>query len=155
MARDYTMSFRKSDLRKPEVVEKALEGPVEIVVDVQTSLVLLPLQRHENTEQIRRLTQTYLATIAALGHDDVSPLILGDVGFIADWPPDERAAFAVGFGEALAESLRTNDPAPALGYVRIMGTRRPSIERPSTPWDPEEHNALLPERVRAAAPPRR
>jgi hypothetical protein len=154
MSTDPTVTYRKSDLRKPEVVEKALEGPVEIFVDVKTSLTLIASELLVQSEQIRRLTQTYLAMTAALAQDDVSPLMLGDVGYIADWPPERRSAFAVGFGEALAESLRTNDPTPALGYVKVMATNRASIERPSAPWLADEHEALLPERVRAPGRPR-
>jgi hypothetical protein len=147
-------TFRKSELRKPEVVATALDGPVEIVVDVNASLLLVPselIDRIERShEQIRRLTQTYMAMVASLANDDVSPLVLGDVGYIAGWPADQRAAFAIGFGEALSESLRTNDPAAALGYVKIMAARRTSIERPSAPWLADEHEELLPERVRRA-----
>lgn len=155
MVGDPIATYRKSQLRDPEVVATALKGPVEILVGLNESLLLVPAELIAETErtheQIRRLTQTYMATLAAIAKDDVSPLMLGDVGYIAAWSPEQRSAFAIGFGEALAESLRTNDPAPALGYVKIMATRRASIERPTAPWFPEEHEALLPERVRASA----
>ncbi len=46
--------------------------------------------------------------------------MLGDVGFIADWTAKQRRAFLSGFAEALAESLRRNDPRPGRGFLEVM-----------------------------------
>ena len=89
------------------MVAAAGTGPVEIRVGSEKdSLAMLPMRIIRAHEQIRQLTQTFVCAMVALRRSDPSPVLLGDVAYVADWSPDERDRFLNGFAEAIAERVR-------------------------------------------------
>ena len=117
-------SFSRSRLSDPDVVAAARTGLVEIRLGSKSdSLALLPMRTVRAYEEIRQLTQTFVHAMVALRQLDPSPVLLGDVAYVADWSPDDREQFLYGFAEAVAESLRLDDPAPARFYVEVLAGR--------------------------------
>lgn len=124
-------SFSRSRLRDPDVVATAETGLVEIRIGSESdSLALLPMRTIRAHEEVRQLTQTFVRALVALRQPDPSPVLLGDVAYVADWSPDEREQFLFGFAEAIAESLRLNDPAPARFYVEVLASRDVEFRSP-------------------------
>lgn len=124
-------SFSRSRLRDPEVVAAAVTGLVEIRVGSESdSLAILPMSTIRAHEEIRQLTQTFVRAMVALRQPDPSPVLLGDVAYVADWSPHEQERFLYGFAEAVAESLRTDDPAPARFYVEVLASRDVEFNSP-------------------------
>jgi hypothetical protein len=117
-------SFSRSRLRDPDVVAAAGTGLVEIRVGSGgESLAMLPMHTIHAHEEVRQLAQTFVRAVVALRQPDPSPVLLGDVAYVAEWSPEQRERFLYGFAEAVAESLRLEDPAPARFYVEMMGAR--------------------------------
>ena len=124
MSRGPIASFSRSRLRDPDVVAAAGTGLVEIRVGSEgESLAMLPMRTIRAHEEVRQLAQTFVRAMVALRQPDPSPVLLGDVAYVADWSPAQRDRFLYGFAEAVAESLRLNDPAPARFYVEVLGAR--------------------------------
>lgn len=131
MIRGPVASFSRSRLRDPDVVAAAATGLVEIRTGSESdSLAMLPMRSVRDQEEIRQLTQTFVRTMVALRQPNPSPALLGDAAFVADWPPDERERFLYGFAEAIAESLRLDDPAPARFYLRVLASRDVGFSSP-------------------------
>lgn len=129
-------SFSKSRLRDPEVVATALGGLVEIRLGSEAdSLGMLPMRMIRAQEEVRQLAQTFVRAMVALHQYNPSPVLLGDVAYVADWPREDRERFLYGFAEAIAESLRTGDPAPARFYVQVMGSREVEYRSPQFDGD--------------------
>ena len=130
-------TFQKSELRKPEVVTCAQDGPVEIRVGpTQDSLYLLPRRILLAQDELNRFTMLYVRMTVELTRPEPSPAILGDVGYIADWPAGERSNFADGFAEALSEAIRLNDPDIVRAYITIMEKTPPAgLDRPDLTGD--------------------
>lgn len=123
--------FSRSRLRDPDVVAAAGTGPVEIRVGSEKdSPAMLPMRTIRAHEQIRQLTQTFVCAMVALRRSDPSPVLLGDVAYVADRSPDERDRFLYKFAEAIAESLRLADPAPARFYVQVLASRDVEFRSP-------------------------
>lgn len=123
-------SFSRSRLRDPDVVAAAVTGLVEIRIGSESeSLAMLPMRTIRNHEEVRQLAQTFVRAMVALRQPDPSPVLLGDVAYVADWSPAERERFLYGFAEAVAESLRLDDPAPARFYIDVLASRH--VEFPS------------------------
>jgi hypothetical protein len=128
---DPVATFPKSRLREPEVVAAASGGLVEIRLGSDAdSLGMLPMRMIRAQQEVRRLAQTFVRAMVALREDDPSPVLLGDVAYVAEWERAERERFLDGFAEAIAESLRTDDPAPAQFYVDLMGSRHVDYHSP-------------------------
>jgi hypothetical protein len=124
-------SFSRSRLREPDVVATAGTGMVEIRVGSESeSLALLPMRTIRAHDEVRQLAQTFVRAMVALRQTDPSPVLLGDVAYVADWSPDERERFLYGFAEAVAESLRLDDPAPARFYVEVLESRDAKFPSP-------------------------
>ncbi len=124
-------SFSRSRLRDPEVVAAAVNGLVEIRIGSDhDSLAMLPMSAIRAREEVRQLTQTFVRAMVALRQPDPSAVLLGDVAYVADWSPEERDQFLYGFAEAIAESLRVDDPAPARFYVQVLASRDVEFRSP-------------------------
>jgi len=124
-------SFSRSRLRDPDVVAAASAGMVEIRIGSERdSLALLPMRTIRAHEEVRQLAQTFVRATVALRQSDPSPVLLGDVAYVAGWSPDERERFLDGFAEAVAESLRLDDPAPARFYVEVLASRDVEFQSP-------------------------
>lgn len=114
-------TFNRSSLRKREVVERAAEGPVEILRGAGEEPLLLLSQRLVKAHaEVQELAEVFVRAVVELQRADPSAAVLGEVGYVADWAPEDRQLFLVDFAEAVAESLRTGDPAPARGFVAVM-----------------------------------
>lgn len=123
-------SYTKSELRKPEVVKQAFQGPVEIVVGGGADpLLLMSRALVEAHAELQRLTEVFVRMVVELQRDDPSAVVLGEVGYIAAWSPEDRQRFVAGFAEALATSLRAGDPRAARGYISLMETAGHSTAR--------------------------
>jgi len=72
--------------------------------------------------RVQQLVELFVRTVVELMRDDPSPAILGEVSYVARWQAADRERFVEGFAEAINESLRTDDPAPADAFVRVMAT---------------------------------
>jgi len=81
-------------------------------------------------EELRQLAQTFVRTTVALRQPDPSPVLLGDVAYVAKWSLDERERFLDGFAEAVAESLRLDDPTPARFSVEASAARDVEFRSP-------------------------
>ncbi len=114
-------SFSKSHLRDPKVVATASQGLVEIRLGGDADPVgMLPMRMIREQQEVHALAQTFIRAMVALRQEKPSPVLLGEVAYVADWSRDEQDRFLDGFAEAMAESLRMNDPAPARFYVKLM-----------------------------------
>jgi hypothetical protein len=129
-------TFPRSRLREPEVVAAASGGLVEIRLGSDAeSLGMLPMSVIRAHEEVRQLAQTFVRAMVALRQDDPSPVLLGDVAYVSEWSRDDRERFIDGFAEAIAESLRTDDPAPARFFVQLMGRREAEYRSPQFDGD--------------------
>ena len=118
-------------MRSPEVVEAATLGPVEILLGGGAgSLVLMPAHVMAAQREVKQLALAYLRAELELRRPNPSPVVLGDVAYIANWSPEEQARFMAGFAEALAESFRTDDPVPARSFVDLMASADVITSRP-------------------------
>jgi hypothetical protein len=128
--------FPRSRLREPEVVAAASGGLVEIRLGSDAeSLGMLPMRVIRAHEEVRQLAQTFVRAMVALRQDDPSPVLLGDVAYVAEWSVEDRERFIDGFAEAIAESLRTDDPAAARFFVQLMGSREAEYRSPQFDGD--------------------
>jgi len=116
-------SFSKSKLRSPDLVAMAKQGPVEIRLGgSEDPLYLVPGASLRTHARVQQLVELFVRTVVELMRDDPSPAILGEVSYVARWQRSERERFVEGFAEAINESLRADDPAPAEAFVRVMAT---------------------------------
>jgi hypothetical protein len=124
-------SFSRARLRAPDVVATACTGLVEIRIRSESdSLALLPMCTIGAHEEVRQLTLTFIRALVALRQSEPSSALLGDVAYIADGSPDEREQFLYGFAQAIAESLRLDDPAPARFYLEVLASRDVEFRSP-------------------------
>lgn len=132
-----TYTYKKSEIRKREVIEHAQDALVEIVVGgSQESLFLLSGRRLRTFHELNQFSTLYVRMTVELGRADPSPAILGDVGYIASWSAAERRNFADGFAEALAEAIRLNDPTIVRTYITMMSETAPAgLDRPDFTGD--------------------
>lgn len=110
-------SFSKSQLRQPAVVEAARQGPVDVDVAPGETLVLLPERMLDDHDEVARLTELFLRVVVTLPLSDPSPVVLGEVGFIARRSAEEQRQFVKLFAEALEVSVRLGDPRPARFFL--------------------------------------
>lgn len=135
-------TVNKSELRNPKVAQRALREPVGIRLGGdQESLVLLSQARFRAHSEVRGLAELFLRMVIELQRDDPSPVVLGDIAYVADWDAPQRHRFVTGFAEALAESLRTDDPVPARGFIELMSHAGQRVTRPDMAGHVSEEGA--------------
>ena len=124
-------SFAKSDLRKAEVTTTANRGPVEIRAGGATGpLLLVPQAAVQAIRDERTAIGEFVRIVVELRRPDPSPVMLGDVGFVASWPPEDRDRFLVGYAEAFDASLRAESLGPLHAFVAVMSAPNRVIDRP-------------------------
>lgn len=124
-------SFAESELRRPEVLETARRGPVEIRgSDSADPLLLIPRAVAQTLRELRELVELFLLMTVELRRAKPSPVVLGDVGFVAALTLEQRERFLEGYAEALGESVRTESPAPVRAYMAIMAASERRSDRP-------------------------
>ena len=124
-------SFAKSDLRKPEVAEKASSGPVEIRgTSTSKPLLLVSAEAVERERELRTAVDAFLRAVVELRRPDPSPVVLAEVGFAAAWPATDRETFLDAYAEALNATLRAEDLAPLGAFLATMSSPGRSSDRP-------------------------
>ncbi|MCZ7537149.1 MAG: hypothetical protein M5T61_15435 [Acidimicrobiia bacterium] len=124
-------SFSKSELRRPEVTERASVGPVEIRASGSTAaLLLVPESAVEALRELQHAAEEFVRMVVELRRPNPSPVVLGPVGFIAAWPKEQQDRFLEGYAEALVASLRSEDSAPLRSYVATMAAPGRRSDRP-------------------------
>ena len=110
-------SFSRSQLRQPAVVEAARTGPVDVNVAPGETLVLLPERMLNEHDEVARLTELFLRVVVTVPLSDSSPVVLGELAFIARRSDEEQRQFVTLFAEALEVSVRLGDPRPARFFL--------------------------------------
>ena len=87
----------------------------------------MPEANREKLLRLLEVTAVFTRTVLELHRERPSAAMLGEVSFVASWPPEPRERFVEGFSEALAEAVRLRDPEPVDAYIRIMST----LDRPT------------------------
>lgn len=122
-------TYSRSDLRKPEVLEVAQQGPVEIR-NPSGDLLLLRRSDVDRIRELRDAVEDFLRVLVEVRRPDPSPIVLGDVGFVSNWSAEDRAKFLEGYAEALDASLRANDPNPVRLFIKAMVSSPRVSDRP-------------------------
>lgn len=149
--------YRRSDLRRPDVVAQAFHRPVQIV-GLSGSLVLMATTlveaNDERNAELRRLSQLFIRMTVALDvSPSPSPVLLDELGFLTTWAPERVVWFRGAFAEAVNESLRTEDPSPARELLRMAaGLGSASFGPGVTAGRSEETIAALAERIPLRVP---
>ena len=81
------------------------------------TLVLLPERMLDDHDDVARLTELFLRVVVTLPLSDPSPVVLGEIAFIARRSADEQRRFVTLFAEALEVSVRLGDPRPARFFL--------------------------------------
>ncbi len=124
-------TFSRSDLRNPDVIRRATQAPIRVLMGTpEDSLVILPERVQVASAELHGLSEVFVRAMVELQRPEPSAALLGEVGFVAHWPKAERDRFLLGFAEALAVSLRTESPAPAMAFIKVMSTADTGTERP-------------------------
>lgn len=136
-------SFTRSDLRRPEVVETAQRGPVKIR-NADGDLVLVAQTEVDRARELRSEAHNFLRVLVEVRRSAPSPVILGDVSFVADWSAEDRERFMEGYAEALDLSLRDNDITPLRLFIKTMRAPERRTDRPDFDGriDPSAHNRI-------------
>ena len=68
-------------------------------------------------DEVARLTELFLRVVVTVPLSDSSPVVLGEVAFIARRSDEEQRQFVTLFAEALEVSVRLGDPRPARVFL--------------------------------------
>lgn len=96
------------------------------------NLLLVPITSWEQRDEIDSLAHLFLLATAMLRSPTPLPAVaLGELAFLCSWSDEEKERFYDSFAEALDETLRTHDPAPAREFLRLMASPDPVSSGPS------------------------
>lgn len=138
-------SYTTTDLRRPEVVEAAMRGPI-VVREGKTgrTLVVLTQETVDRCNMVAYYAGLLARAVVELQRADPSPAHLGEISFLVELAPARRDQVFRGFAEAVAAALGSGDATPAADFIAYMagGIARPSSGPLVGEFDEETTEAL-------------